>query len=326
MPDGRNSASSLPVSLRGEALELVDRRIVAARGVAQPRGGDRRHHLGVGRVTVSLLKSSVVHFGICPLTVILLTFQLTFSSMSSMIFSEHVHGFAVRGTMDTETEMMRTDVYDQLKERLFTGELRTGQFVSQRELASLLGATINPVREAIRKLEAEGLDQRLCAEGASRSSKAVQRRSTTPMTTGCCWRGMRFSTLRKPQAKGQSMTWSPRSRRARVCSKRIRPNVAVRLKVLDQDYQFHKELVDFQDNAIISKHYSLNAARLRLFRINTGQPLQRLDSAAEEHLEILQACRRRDGQTAETLLERHIEISREHALGIRPMRPLGEAS
>ena len=53
--------------------------------------------------------------------------------------------------------MMRSDVYDQLKERLFAGELRTGQFVTQRELAELLGATMNPVREAIRQLEAEGL-------------------------------------------------------------------------------------------------------------------------------------------------------------------------
>ncbi len=59
--------------------------------------------------------------------------------------------------MAGEPKMMRTDVYDQLKIRLFTGELRTGQFVSQRELTSLLGATLNPVREAIRKLEAEGL-------------------------------------------------------------------------------------------------------------------------------------------------------------------------
>ena len=59
--------------------------------------------------------------------------------------------------MAGSTNMMRTDVYDQLKERLFTGELRTGQFVSQRELTALLGATLNPVREAIRKLEVEGL-------------------------------------------------------------------------------------------------------------------------------------------------------------------------
>ena len=52
---------------------------------------------------------------------------------------------------------LRTDVYEQLKDRLLAGELRTGQFVSQRELADLVGATLNPVREAIRKLEAEGL-------------------------------------------------------------------------------------------------------------------------------------------------------------------------
>src|SRR5512134_2681032 len=53
--------------------------------------------------------------------------------------------------------MLRSDVYDLLKERLFSGELRAGQVVSQRELTELLGATLNPVREAIRKLEAEGL-------------------------------------------------------------------------------------------------------------------------------------------------------------------------
>ena len=43
------------------------------------------------------------------------------------------------------------------------------------------------------------------------------------------------------------------------------PNdVEVRWKSLDDDYQFHKDLVDFHQNEILSKHYSLNAARLRL--------------------------------------------------------------
>jgi DNA-binding GntR family transcriptional regulator len=97
-------------------------------------------------------------------------------------------------------------------------------------------------------------------------------------------------------------------------------DIEVRWKVLDDDYQFHKDLIDFQQNEILSKHYSLNAARLRLFRINIGQPLLRLDFAAAEHLEILEACRRRDAEAAVQLLSRHIEISREHTLGIRPMR------
>src|SRR5262249_16407774 len=94
----------------------------------------------------------------------------------------------------------------------------------------------------------------------------------------------------------------------------------VRLVALDCDYQFHKELIDFQENEIVSKHYSLNAARLRLFRSSIGEPLQRLELAAPAPLEILAACLDRNPDLAARRLTQHIEISREHTLGIRPMR------
>lgn len=224
--------------------------------------------------------------------------------------------------MEPATKMMRTDVYEQLKERLFKGELRTGQFVSQRELASLLGATLNPVREAIRKLEAEGLINVYAQKGIQiiqGGPKAIHDAyDYRQLLEGNAIRHFAI-TAREQEidalvAKVQEVL--------KLLEKNP-TNVAVRLKVLERDYEFHKELIDFHDNAIISKHYSLNAARLRLFRINTGQPLQRLDSAAQEHLELLQACRLRDTETAAALLARHIEISREHALGIRPMQSLG---
>ena len=93
----------------------------------------------------------------------------------------------------------------------------------------------------------------------------------------------------------------------------------VRIAALDCDYQFHKDLIDFQNNEIISKHYSLNAARLRLFRASLGEPLQRLEVAAKEHLEILDACRARDAGLAVARLAEHVQVSREHTLGIRPM-------
>jgi DNA-binding GntR family transcriptional regulator len=227
--------------------------------------------------------------------------------------------------MDTETKLLRTDVYDQLKERLFTGQLRTGQFVSQRELAALLGATINPVREAIRKLEAEGLINVYAQKGIQ-----VIEGGPRAIHDAYDYRQLLEKNAIQHFAKAASAKVIDRlitKVEATLALLAKNPtNVGIRLKVLDQDYRFHKELVDFQDNAIISKHYSLNAARLRLFRINTGQPLQRLDSAAEEHLELLHACQSGDGLAAEALLERHIEISREHALGIRPMRPLSEAT
>ncbi len=100
----------------------------------------------------------------------------------------------------------------------------------------------------------------------------------------------------------------------------------VRLRALDKDYEFHKDLVDFQSNEIISKHYSLNAARLRLFRINIGEPLERLDIAAREHVGILDAYRKGNVDLAVSRLAKHIQISREHTLGLRPMRPMGNAA
>jgi DNA-binding GntR family transcriptional regulator len=215
--------------------------------------------------------------------------------------------------------MLRTDVYDQLKERLFTGELRTGQFVSQRELTSLLGATLNPVREAIRKLEIEGLinvyPQRgiqIIEGGPKAINDAYDYRQLLELNAV-----RRFAGGAPDAVIDEQMVRVKKSIRALELTPE---DAEIRWKMLDDDYQFHKDLVDFQNNEILSKHYSLNAARLRLFRINVGQPLLRLTTAAREHLEILEACKERDADTAADLLTKHIEISREHALGIRPMQ------
>jgi DNA-binding GntR family transcriptional regulator len=218
-----------------------------------------------------------------------------------------------------QAKMLRTDVYDQLKVRLLAGELRTGQFVSQRELTSLLGATLNPVREAIRKLEAEGLINVYAQRG-------IQVIEAKPKAINDAYD---YRLLLELNAVRHFAAAAPREQVAKfiqnvektlLALSKSPDSRAVRLKVLDEDYRFHKDLIDFQGNDIISKHYSLNAARTRLFRINIGEPLQRLDVAAREHLAILDACLNRDAALAATRLAQHIEISREHTLGIRPVR------
>jgi len=215
--------------------------------------------------------------------------------------------------------MMRTDVYDQLKERLFAGELRSGQFLSQRELTVLLGATLNPVREAIRKLEAEGLINVYAQRGiqiAEADPKAINDAYEYRLL-------LETNALRHFAAAAtheQMLTVKKKVETILAMIAKSPEDRAVRVRALDEDYNFHQDLIDFQENEIISKHYRLNAARLRLFRINTGEPLQRLDTAAREHIEILEACLAGQSEQAVTLLARHIEISREHTLGLRPMR------
>jgi DNA-binding GntR family transcriptional regulator len=213
---------------------------------------------------------------------------------------------------------LRTDVYEQLKDRLLAGELRTGQFVSQRELADLLGATLNPVREAIRKLEAEGLINVYAQRGIqiveggpkaindSYDYRLLLETNAVKHLIARAAPAAIAAIAAKVEQSLAAMAKSPKDRKVRIAA-------------LDCDYQFHKDLIDFQKNEIISKHYSLNAARLRLFRASLGEPLQRLEVAAKEHLEILDACRARNADLAVARLSEHVQISREHTLGIRPM-------
>ena len=231
----------------------------------------------------------------------------------------------IRGShVASDRTMMRSDVYDQLKVRLFAGELRSGEFVSQRELTELLGTTLNPVREAIRRLEAEGLINVYAQRGIQ-----IIEADPTSINDAYDYRLLlELSAVRHFVATAArdsigAMGCSVEASLASIAADPI--NREVRLRALDKDYEFHKDLVDFQGNEIISKHYSLNAARLRLFRINIGEPLKRLDVAAREHLGILDACRKGNVDLAVARLGKHIEISREHTLGLRPMRAMGSA-
>ena len=51
--------------------------------------------------------------------------------------------------------------YDHLQQKLISGELRAGSMVSEQSLASEIGMSRTPVREAIRTLEQEGVLEQL---------------------------------------------------------------------------------------------------------------------------------------------------------------------
>ena len=51
----------------------------------------------------------------------------------------------------------RDQIVDELRRRILSGDLARGERMPQDELARQFGASITPVREALRLLEAEGL-------------------------------------------------------------------------------------------------------------------------------------------------------------------------
>jgi len=61
----------------------------------------------------------------------------------------------------TSSASLNPKVYQILRHAILTGELQPGERLVERKLAQQLGVSRTPVREAIRKLELEGLVKHL---------------------------------------------------------------------------------------------------------------------------------------------------------------------
>lgn len=59
--------------------------------------------------------------------------------------------------MAVDRMLLREEIYDQLRERIVRGDLRSGEVLRARALAEEMGVSRTPVREALRRLEDEGL-------------------------------------------------------------------------------------------------------------------------------------------------------------------------
>jgi DNA-binding GntR family transcriptional regulator len=68
--------------------------------------------------------------------------------------------------MSFEVQSVADQVYSVLRERIATGEMERGSRVHQEDLANELGVSRTPVREALRRLAAEGLVDLYANRGA----------------------------------------------------------------------------------------------------------------------------------------------------------------
>lgn len=214
--------------------------------------------------------------------------------------------------------MMRTDAYRQFKKCLFSGELKPGQFVSQRELASLIGVPLNPIREAIRQLECEKLINVY-------PQKGIQIVEGDPRTINDAhdYRLLLETTAIREFATSGSIEHIDSIRRdcdaALDALERAPDGASVLNSSIETAWDFHEGIVDSLENQIISHHYRLNSARIRLFRSYTyrSRIKEQLAPSLRKHVEILDACAARNAEEAVRLITEDIESSRTLTLGLK---------
>lgn len=208
--------------------------------------------------------------------------------------------------------MSRVAAYQQFKERLLSGELLPGQFVTQKELADLAGVPIGTAREAIQKLEHESLLRVHPQRGIQIADitarfirdafglrKIIEQQAVLSFASGD----------EEPTIRGLIEKTDEVLKAAKHV---VAENVLER--AVEVDWEMHDKIIDHVRNDLLTEVYQVNVTRLRVIKVSNRVSQARAIEALGEHIGILHHCLSKDGPAAATALGDHIDIAMNRAL------------
>lgn len=202
------------------------------------------------------------------------------------------------------------DAYEHLVAEISSFRLRTGAPLSENRIASELGISRTPVREALRLLEKEGLVKRtdnaryavsrltpqeaddacdlLEVLDAYIARKAAQRMTPTQAKTLLGY----VDQMRQAAKEGDTAAWSA------------------------ADTKFHRMLNDIAGNALVANTVKETRRRVQRFWLRAASRHHRLESCSDEHAILVEAIIKEDYQAIEEAVRLHIGHMRERVLDL----------
>ncbi len=206
---------------------------------------------------------------------------------------------------DLESKSRVDRVYEHLLEKIISGEIRYGDVISIKKVASQLSVSSMPVREAVKRLEFEGvvtIKPRSACRVRVPSRKMILevyqvREAMESYAVTCCGRSASPDAMQRLWGIVEQM---------RQCAGEQDPGVRER-RAIELDRTFHTEIIALADNEMLSnfsRQLSLHV-NMTLMHEKTYHALER--DWAEMHASILDWLQR-DPQKAVELL--HAQFGR----------------
>ena len=189
--------------------------------------------------------------------------------------------------------------YERLCDEIRTGKLPPGSRLRETEIAARLAVSRTPVREAIRRLEAEGLVDHLPRSGAVvRKLDYPELMELYEMRTVLEGTAARLAARAASPVELEELVAINDEMRAAAG----RPEVVIGL-----NRQFHKLLLDAARNRFLLRAMATVENTLLILGSSSMAKPDRAREAVDEHREVLDALLARDGAAAEAAMRRHME-------------------
>ncbi|WP_066296717.1 GntR family transcriptional regulator [Bacillus sp. FJAT-29937] len=191
---------------------------------------------------------------------------------------------------------LRDQVYESLKKAIVTLELEPGQRIMDKDLATQFGVSRTPVREALKRLEDEGLVESLPGS-QTRITEIHLEEAKNAFTVVAALHGL-AARLAVPSITEEDIQLMEESN-AQLKKALENKNV---LDAVEADDQFHAILLLASGNQEISLALERMMSKVRRLEFSKFSSLDGMKSIAE-HDEIISACRTKNPSLASSLLE-----------------------
>lgn len=214
-----------------------------------------------------------------------------------------------------EQTTLREKAYESFTHHLLARDVRPGQFISQRRLVEMTGLPLGAIREAIPRLEAEGLIKTVPQRGLQ----------VAHIDINLIREAFQFRILLEKEAVANfTRTASDDAIAALLKDHREiaelsnSGNGSTELDARAQavDWGMHDAFIDALGNSIISNAYRVNSIKMRLINQERFRIAGHVKSVMAEHLAIIEAVQRRDVDEAVERLVAHIRSARDRALAV----------
>lgn len=232
---------------------------------------------------------------------------------------------AIDKSATKEVASQRARAYQGFTQQILSGAILPGQFISQRELMTLLDMPLGAVREMIPRLEAGGLIKTVPQRGLQIAHvdlklirNAFQVRSMIEREAVLNF----VRTASDAELEAIEVSHQDILARAHTSAKFAEKESSKALmdpQLLDDaqaiDWGLHDRMVDALGNEIVSEIYRVNSLRVRLIKLEHSVITPaRLIPAMQEHLQFIAALRKRDAAAAVALLDEHINSARSRVM------------
>ncbi|MGB9840352.1 GntR family transcriptional regulator [Thermovenabulum sp.] len=196
---------------------------------------------------------------------------------------------------------IRDLIYEHIRKMIFSGELKEGERLVEKDLAEKLKVSRTPVREALRKLETEGLVVHLPRKGVVVKGFSKEdvieiysiRKSLEALAISFTVQNITEKEIEKLKNLNEKMKEVAKEEDAEKLFELLR--------------EFNKVLIESCRMPRLISLINTYREYLERFRVVTMSKKERKLLALKEHDEIIDAIIKRDAKRAQSLVQEHLQ-------------------